>query len=330
MHRDHKLGLALGVLVVGFAAALCFPKQTDIDQRLLQLENTAELDADIARLPVHAYTDADLPAPTPAPAEETLAPAPATVFGPLAAAPESGEFELLAGPPAPINTAPPPVTASENGNLDHEFPATAAGAVREKSSGAVHHVVRPGDTLSSLAAIHLGNHSRYLELFEANREILATPDDLRPGMVLVIPGVDPKSQLILPKEDATVAAPQLVVPDVATEATPIHAPASDERLRLFRPVRSQSFLKTQPVSRDTAAPSLPTMDASDSSRTPDATARDDAASYTVRAGDTLEAIAVRAYGDARRVDELLKANRETVRDPRRLRPGMKLTLPAAH
>src|SRR4051812_12276500 len=47
MHRDHKLGLALGVLIVGFAAALCFPKQTDIDQRLLQLENPAELDADI-------------------------------------------------------------------------------------------------------------------------------------------------------------------------------------------------------------------------------------------------------------------------------------------
>ena len=33
----------------------------------------------------------------------------------------------------------------------------------------------------------LGNHARYIELFNANREILATPDDLQPGMVLMVP-----------------------------------------------------------------------------------------------------------------------------------------------
>src|SRR5262245_44065547 len=103
MHRDHKLGLALGVLIVGFAAALCFPKQSDVDQRLLQLENTAELDADIAQLPVHAYINAELPVETPPPAP-TPAAEPATVFGPVASVPGSGEFDLLAGPPAPINT----------------------------------------------------------------------------------------------------------------------------------------------------------------------------------------------------------------------------------
>ena len=83
MHRDHKLGLALGVLIVGFAAALCFPKQSDVDQRLLQLENTADLDADIAQLPVHAYINAELPVETPTPAP-TPAAEPATVFGPVA------------------------------------------------------------------------------------------------------------------------------------------------------------------------------------------------------------------------------------------------------
>ena len=189
MHRDHKLGLALGVLVVGFAAALCFPKQTDIDQRLLQLENTADLDAEIARLPVHAYTNAD-----PLPAAATALPETVAYPGPEMIVPGGDdESELLAGPPAPIATT---VAASEPlaDEFDHELPATAADAgPRNKTPSAAteaiapasrHYTVRPGDTLSSLAAVLLGNHARYIELFNANREILATPDDLRPGMVL--------------------------------------------------------------------------------------------------------------------------------------------------
>jgi nucleoid-associated protein YgaU len=341
MHRDHKLGLALGVLIVGFAAALCFPKQADIDQRLLQLENTAELDADIAQLPVHAYIDAELPVEKPAPAAPT--PEPATEFGPVASVPGSDEFNLLAGPPAPISPAAALDSEPANNNLDHQSPAPVAAAIANTdrstateavpTTGAPHYVVQPGDTLSSVAAAHLGSTSRYLELFEANREILASPDDLQPGMVLVIPGASAGDDLILP-EDSPVTEPRIVIPDVAADAPQSEAPvtsaspASGERPRLFRPVRSQPFLKTQPVSRGTSAP-LPTMDASESQRNAAESADDTAGVYTVRPGDTLEGIAVGTYGDARRVDDLLKANRETVSNPRRLRPGMKLTLPAA-
>ena len=130
MHRDHKLGLALGVLIVGFAAALCFPKQTDVDQRLLQLENTAELDADIAALPVHAYTNADLPAAAPPSAEPV--PEAATIFGPVARVAGVSEIDLLAGPPAPIAAAivaePTPTTAATR------TPATIDGSARGSST----------------------------------------------------------------------------------------------------------------------------------------------------------------------------------------------------
>jgi hypothetical protein len=47
--------------------------------------------------------------------------------------------------------------------------------------------VRPGDTLSDLSGRFLGSTRRFLELYEANRDVLASPDDLKVGMLLTIP-----------------------------------------------------------------------------------------------------------------------------------------------
>ena len=47
----------------------------------------------------------------------------------------------------------------------------------------------------------------------------------------------------------------------------------------------------------------------------------------VKAGDTLGGIARRFYGDARCYDIIMKANRDQVRTPKSLRPGMKLVIP---
>lgn len=354
MHRDHKLGLALGVLVVGFAAALCFPRQGDVDQRLLQLENTAELDAEIAQLPVHAYTNADEPAAAPAD------PQPDAVTEPKAAeiVPDGeGDLELLAGAPAPIGS---PVTSSDpNPNvveldfdqlaadLDHEFsPALQSDSGLGGDSSAEiataderaqrEYVVQPGDTLSNLAALYLGNHGRYLELFDANREVLATPDDLQPGMVLVIPKTRAQERSIQARRGSRGAAPlgfeagnvvkQESTADGGREDQPtVEAP---ERHRLFRPASSAPFLKARPVSRGNALP-LPPLDASARSREETDSSVEPAATqtYTVRRGDTLEGIAVQTYGDPLAVRDLLNANEDIVRDPRRLKPGMLLTLP---
>lgn len=49
--------------------------------------------------------------------------------------------------------------------------------------------------------------------------------------------------------------------------------------------------------------------------------------YVVKAGDTLGGIARRFYGDARCYDIIMKANRDQVRTPKSLRPGMKLVIP---
>ena len=49
--------------------------------------------------------------------------------------------------------------------------------------------------------------------------------------------------------------------------------------------------------------------------------------YEVKAGDTLSAIAKRFYGDAGASGVIERANVDLVKNPNRLRPGMKLIIP---
>lgn len=67
--------------------------------------------------------------------------------------------------------------------------ARAAPAAPEAASAASArlHVVRSGDTLSSLAKRYYGDAQRWIDLLEANREQLSGPDDVRVGQKLRIP-----------------------------------------------------------------------------------------------------------------------------------------------
>lgn len=49
------------------------------------------------------------------------------------------------------------------------------------------YTVKPGDTLSKIAKSALDNANRYMEIFEANRNILNDPDKIQVGQQLVIP-----------------------------------------------------------------------------------------------------------------------------------------------
>lgn len=57
----------------------------------------------------------------------------------------------------------------------------------QPNSGMQTHQVRPGDTLTGIASRYLGSSQRYMEIYEANRDVLRTPNDLRAGMSLRIP-----------------------------------------------------------------------------------------------------------------------------------------------
>jgi nucleoid-associated protein YgaU len=49
------------------------------------------------------------------------------------------------------------------------------------------YTVKAGDTLSGIARELLGNANAYMQIFEANRDQLSDPDEIKPGQVLKIP-----------------------------------------------------------------------------------------------------------------------------------------------
>ncbi len=52
-----------------------------------------------------------------------------------------------------------------------------------------------------------------------------------------------------------------------------------------------------------------------------------AKSYVVKAGDTLSKIAKEMLGDAGRWPEIIEANKEKIKDPNLIRPGLELEIP---
>lgn len=49
------------------------------------------------------------------------------------------------------------------------------------------YTVKSGDTLSEIAKRELGSPSKYMEIFNANKDQLSDPDKIKPGQVLKIP-----------------------------------------------------------------------------------------------------------------------------------------------
>jgi nucleoid-associated protein YgaU len=49
------------------------------------------------------------------------------------------------------------------------------------------YTVKSGDTLSKIAKEHLGDANAYMAIFEANRDQLTDPNQIKPGQVLKIP-----------------------------------------------------------------------------------------------------------------------------------------------
>lgn len=74
------------------------------------------------------------------------------------------------------------------------------------------HTVKRGETLGMLALRHLGDSERYMEIYEANRDQMRSPNALSPGMTLNIPsrtapaGGSSRPQQSRPVENAAPAA----------------------------------------------------------------------------------------------------------------------------
>ena len=106
-----------------------------------------------------------------------------------------------------------------------------------------------------------------------------------------------------------------------TYAKPAEAPVAEDKVQELEavgsaaPVSSDAVeVKTETPAAEIAAPVAP----------PDPA---DSTVYVVQSGDTLGKIAQKHYGSARHSNMIFKANGDILKDPNKLRPGMKLIVP---
>ena len=223
MHQDQRIGLALGVLLVGACAAFFFRNETRTNPPAPRLQHAQELDDRIAERTTRPYLKgveiieaADRNrARTSADQESSDEDHSTDYWSPLDS--PSGQFssekstrdrksrakrlndqnEVLELAPISI---PNDNQALSNPGHSGDPAGSNTDAVTHRSNSKSSapagdgrtHVVQKGETLSSIAAKTLGSPNRFHELFEANQDQLSDPNALKPGMTIRIP--DPHAE----------------------------------------------------------------------------------------------------------------------------------------
>lgn len=176
MQRGAKIALASGIVLSGLVGASLFrqpPKPSNpseaepspLDRPLASL---------LAKTPPPAAQLSDQIDPVDSPETPSL-PTGADDAHSLAAAPYVPQFDAE------------PAQASQSRRVaGAHLEAKSQLPPRRRQT----HRVRDGDTLSSLARDYLGSSKRYLEIYEANRDVLASPDLLPIGAELKLPFPD--------------------------------------------------------------------------------------------------------------------------------------------
>lgn len=377
MHYDKKIAIALGVLLVGVVAAFFFRLEPDPRITGPQLADAKSLDARIADKPIRPY---DSPAIVNTRRSNTSAGVrtasakrkpdynydsgftdPPGVRTASNNQPAGGATTL--GPPEPIKPnsgdddgteyAPIPVpdhNAAWNPLPTKKKQAPLAPSPRKtnrpvKSTERFReYQVKPGDTLSGIAQKFLGRASRYRDIYEANRKVMRSANDIRPGMTLRIPirdadrSASPSSDSRnngrpFPRAKGHVPPVEFTPPPQwnGTRTPPAKQQPPFRNDRRFRPVRNSPFIldyKRKPVPPGSG--SRPATGSSNSSR-PFARGGNIAAPnqrvYVVKSGDSLERIAVRFYGTRKAMQRIMDANKGRIDRIDRLYPGTPLLLP---
>lgn len=212
MHQDQRIGLALGVLLIGACAALFFRNETREPATTPRLQHAEELDSRIAERATKPYltgveaveasdrarlkTVSDRGS-TAESAEDHASSiwSPVESYGKNDAGQGRGRFGDTEGEVQELEPIPVPgdISAGADRSSGTELGDARKGADRlgsKSSEGAAEaqtHLVKQGETLSSIAARRLGNSNRFHEIYEANTDQLKDANDLRAGMILRIP-----------------------------------------------------------------------------------------------------------------------------------------------
>lgn len=218
MHPDRKIGIAMGILLIGVVAALFFRNEPLADDQGLSGRREQELNQRLKNRDVAVYLETDddeQVEPDHSEPAWTLSelfdqvrksedvPLPIGVR-PIApeSLPESGSGPAI--PESPQFSAPRTPLSSPEVSTKDDFASPAAkeslqeiiarGAPTEGDSSQLpetgdfdEYTVRFGDTLSEIAEEFLGSQTRYRELYEINRDRIDNPDRLKVGKAIRVP-----------------------------------------------------------------------------------------------------------------------------------------------
>ncbi len=210
------------------------------------------------------------------------------------------------------------------------------------------HYVQPNETLFQIANLYYGSGDYWTTIRDANPGVVTSDGLVAQGARLRVParaGIRPPA----PATPTSSAAPQVAaasmtqfievkagqtLSELAREYLGSSAKwpqlLAENKDQLRSPEQLQVGMKLRlPAARLTPV-SAPASAASDGSAgsTAVASGSQNPATYTVRAGDTLSAIAGRTLGNQADWDVIYEANRKTLKSPNDLRVGMVLTIPA--
>lgn len=237
----------------------------------------------------------------------------------------AGSFDPVVAAMATEPTAPPAASAS---------PRSGAAGTVPVAIRAVH-TVQPGESIGKIAAKYYGRSSpaRIRAIFDANRETLASVDQVRADTTLRIPllkdvesGYEPTTELVMSgaEADAPARAPDggIRIPSpIADNVTRTEADGGAGRASPGDDRRSGNRRD------ETRTASSLGGSGADSRRGASREERVITRLYEVMSRDTLSGIARRELGDERRADEIWRLNRDRLSNKHKLKEGIKLRLP---
>ncbi len=244
MQRDLKVGLSLGVLVLGVVGALLFRRDQVAESPKPALKTARKIDERIADRPRTPYMVGDIE------------------FDQDAGSTGKNPKEELAGSDRPAHTVPPnwledeedpfqvartPESNAGQQTVDNQAipaaPRTVTPYLPTETAQAAAlqtHVIQSGESLSTIAERYLGSQGRFQELYDANRDVLTDPNRLPLGTTIVIPaknkvaakGSAALSQAHSPATSKSLAAHSEKVRSTITDVSAIEpiAPPNEEPL----------------------------------------------------------------------------------------------------
>ena len=241
---------------------------------------------------------------------------------------ETADQAELAPSPAIESTAP---AAPPEEKIEVSKPKPAAPQV---------YTVCEADTLGDIAKKVYGEeegnkYANVMRIFQANRQLLKTPDEINVGQKLTIPplqasGADAdKNEGVLSGsmfEKVLSIGKKHLLPDPAPRAMTDSAPSTGSgSAGTAAPKTSKSQPVVHVASQPAPAARRPTDKAAKPARP---TNVGQAGEYVVREGDYLWRIAAHQLGDGNRYLEIAKLNADQLKDQDNLAVGMRLKMPA--